>query len=152
MCWPLSPWSSLSVPRPPGQEALSGSRDTRGPRGPGQTPCSLWSSVCKVVCLAVMWASEGDSRPEVIAVTPNLAGRPHTSELSGASARCFHPHNPISLSPQPCKGKHESGHFSDEKTESERGGIACIPPGSWAPAPIPRPTPPVSISVVQAGL
>ena len=37
-CWPPSPWLVISVPRPPGQGVLGGSRDTRSSPGPGQAP------------------------------------------------------------------------------------------------------------------
>lgn len=96
--------------------ALSGSRETEARSGPGHTPSLLQSSVHGVVYM------------------------PHTSELSRASARCFGTHSPIPLSPQPCKARPESDHFSVEKTDT--GGDYLHPSGVPIPSlGLPHPSP-----------
>ena len=78
---------------------------------------------------------------------------PHIQTEQGLCARYFLTPNPIPLSPQPSRGRHESDHFSNEKTDT---GAGCLhPPG--VPGPLPWPAPSTSISgwgegSVQAGL
>lgn len=127
------------VPRPLGRGVWDASEKQRLLVSPGPAPAL--SVLCGAACMAVARASEENSSPEVVTVTPRVASTPHTPELSRAFARCFHTHNPTPLSPSAPPPGMSLTILQVERLSPRGLVIARVPRGGRAPVPFPWPAP-----------